>query len=447
MSEDFFFACISLKTKVFLLDGRTLTLTELIEEYKNGKENWTYSINQKTGRMIPGKIDWAGITRRNADMVRVHLDNGESIDCTPDHKFVLKDGSEVEAQFLTSEMSLMPIYKKKYKTNKTQRKELYERIVDNSTGKWTFTHLEICPKQNRKGTVIHHLDYNPSNNSPNNLVELTHDDHWTYHHSPGGHTLGKLWREDRQKMLDGIRNYHDNRTEDQTQTLIERNRINGSRTWELYPDEKRKHLDQGRETSRNKFETYEEYCKYMSDMGRSQWTDEKKQLRSIQTKDFNKRTKSYFIDDVLFQMFVDEFNDGSKSMPTIKKALSTSTEFIEHFSNINKENQKVKHNVPLKFSDKFIYKLTNYGGYSTFKEFKETYNFNHKITKIEHLSHKEDTGCLHVVDENNNHNFAIEAGVYIKNSRPDGRGSRVETLPGARRTRPWRIIRFGIFPT
>ncbi len=430
MNEDFFFACLSMKSRVYLLDGRTLTIDELRQEYEDGKENWTYSIDQQTGKLIPGKIDWAGYTRKNAEMVRVHLDNEETIDCTPDHKFVLRDGSEVEAQYLTPEMSLMPIYKKRCKTNKNQKEELYERIIDNSTGKWNFTHLEINPKKQISETVIHHIDYNPSNNSPTNLVELTHEDHWKKHHSTGGHTLGKLWKDDREKMINSINEYHSNRTEKQTQTLIDRNRKNGANTWINNEQQVKENLEKGRRSTRNKFETQEEYCRYMSNMGKQQWTDNKKQIRSTQTKQFNIETKSYNIDDELFTLFTTEFNKGNNSMPKIKQALRTSSSFLGYFEQINTNNQNIKNSKKLKFSDKFIYKLVQHGGFATFQEFKENYAFNHKIVKIEWLSEREDTGCLHVVDENNNHNFALAAGVYVKNSRPDGRGSSVDTLPG-----------------
>jgi len=452
MSEDFFFACISLKTNIFLLDGRTLTLAEIMKEFEDGKENWTYSIDQQTGRMIPGKIAWAGYTRRNAEMVRVHLDNDKHIDCTPDHKFVLRDGSEVEAQYLTSEMSLMPLYKKKQKINKNQRKELYERMVDNQSGKWTFTHLNVCPKQEHSGTVIHHIDYNPSNNCPDNLVELTHEDHWKYHHSPNGHTLGRLWRDHRELMISSIRKYHEFRTDEQTQRIVDRNKKNGARTWELHSEEKRKHLDQGRLTTRNKFDTYEKYCQYMTKIGKSQWTEEKRQQRSKQTKHFNKKTKSYNVDERLFDMFVEQFNNGNDSLPKIKTALRCSNSFVDYFKLINSQNQNVTNNKPLKFSDSFVYKIVKHGGYSSFKEFKCNYGFNHKIKKVEWLPQREDTGCLYVIDDKDNHNFAVEAGVYIKNSRPDGRGSRVDTLPGGQnlgeltdlkyfQDRVWRALR------
>lgn len=92
--------CLRLNTGIQLLSGQTKTLSELIKDHNNGIQNWTYSVDQKTGKIISGEIEWAGITRLNTDMVRVYLDNDKYIDCTPDHKFVLRDGSEVEAQNL-----------------------------------------------------------------------------------------------------------------------------------------------------------------------------------------------------------------------------------------------------------------------------------------------------------------------------------------------------------
>lgn len=134
-SEDFFFAqrCLTLSTKISLLDGRELTLEEIILEYQDGKTNFTYSINQKTGDSIPGEIEWAGITRKNAELIRVHLDNNEYIDCTPDHKFVLRDGSEVEAQHMLPGTSLMTFYQKIMKNNRKQTKAIYENFNDFKT--------------------------------------------------------------------------------------------------------------------------------------------------------------------------------------------------------------------------------------------------------------------------------------------------------------------------
>lgn len=111
MLEDFWMPrrCLSLNTKIKLLDGRDETLENLIKEYEEGKQNWTYSVSPD-GSIVPGKVSWAGITRKNTSIVSVELDNGEFIECTPDHKFILRDGSLCEAQNLNENQSLMSLY-------------------------------------------------------------------------------------------------------------------------------------------------------------------------------------------------------------------------------------------------------------------------------------------------------------------------------------------------
>ena len=99
-------SCIIPETSISLLDGRELPMKDVIDEYNSGKELWVYSIDKKNKKVIPGKIKWAGYTRKNAELVRVYLDNGEHIDCTPDHKFILRNGEEVEAQNLEKKSEL-----------------------------------------------------------------------------------------------------------------------------------------------------------------------------------------------------------------------------------------------------------------------------------------------------------------------------------------------------
>jgi len=101
--------CISLDTKIPLLDGRTLMLSEIITEWDNGNRNlWVYSCNPETGEKIEAPISWAGITRKNTKVLKIILDNGKEIIATPDHKFVHKDKGSIEAQNLIIGDSLMP---------------------------------------------------------------------------------------------------------------------------------------------------------------------------------------------------------------------------------------------------------------------------------------------------------------------------------------------------
>lgn len=129
-------ACLALDTKIPLLDGRTLSLSDLIKEYEEGKQNWAYSCNPQTGKPIPGKITWAGITRKNTEVMRITFDNGESLVCTPDHKFPLIGRKEkTQAKDLKPGDSMIP-FNLRMKPLKTLCNTQHLQIYDISTKKW-----------------------------------------------------------------------------------------------------------------------------------------------------------------------------------------------------------------------------------------------------------------------------------------------------------------------
>jgi hypothetical protein len=101
--------CLSLDTKISLLDGRELSLSEIITEFESGAKLETYSIDETNGKVVPGEIKWAGITRKDAEVVKVILDNGSEEIVTPDHKFLLHVLSVKEAKDLKSGDQLMVI--------------------------------------------------------------------------------------------------------------------------------------------------------------------------------------------------------------------------------------------------------------------------------------------------------------------------------------------------
>ena len=103
------FGCFVGDTKVRLVDGRSLTMRELVEEYSQGKENWVYSFNEAARLIEPKRIRKAWLTRHGAELAKVTLDNGEELLCTPDHRFMMRDGTYVEAQCLRPTDPLMPL--------------------------------------------------------------------------------------------------------------------------------------------------------------------------------------------------------------------------------------------------------------------------------------------------------------------------------------------------
>ena len=130
-------ACLSLNTKIELLDGRSLELSEIIKEFDKGNNLWSYSINPETGEIVPGKITWAGVTRKDTQVVKIVLDNGESIICTPDHKFPTRFGGEKEAKDLKEGESLWSFNKDFKHINSLDSN--CEMVYDHSKDKWEFT--------------------------------------------------------------------------------------------------------------------------------------------------------------------------------------------------------------------------------------------------------------------------------------------------------------------
>lgn len=131
--------CFAGDTLVALTDGRNIPFTQLVEEHAAGKQNYCYTI-KADGSVGIAPILHPRITKYNAATVKVTLDNNEEIICTPDHKFMLRDGSYKQAKDLSRNDSLMPLYRRYSKINKRITIEGYEMVYDQQK-RWVFTHM------------------------------------------------------------------------------------------------------------------------------------------------------------------------------------------------------------------------------------------------------------------------------------------------------------------
>ena len=188
--------CFVGDTKVALADGRSLSFIEIIAEQAQGKEHFCYTIRED-GKIGLERIVNPRMTRRKADVVRVWLDNDEYLDCTPDHPFMLRDGTFRPAASLVAGDSLMPLYRK---LSDVQEPGItidgYEMAWDPRSESWLFTHI-LADWYNRwmgiyeadAGEHCHHVDSNKRNNNPTNIQRISKEHHLEMHRRQVHRTL------------------------------------------------------------------------------------------------------------------------------------------------------------------------------------------------------------------------------------------------------------------
>jgi len=101
--------CFSADTQVALVDGRSVAFEAMARGAEAGERFLGYGMDA-SGHVVVTELEaprWIG---RDA-LLEIELDNGRTIRATPDHEFVLRDGTLLRADGLRSGASLMPLYR------------------------------------------------------------------------------------------------------------------------------------------------------------------------------------------------------------------------------------------------------------------------------------------------------------------------------------------------
>lgn len=191
------FQCLSGDTKVPLLNGTTLTMRELAEQYSDGGVE-VYSFDGE--KITAGKCTRAWKTGER-EVVDVLLDNGETVRCTPDHPFMLRDGSYREASDLRCGDSLMPL-NRRITPDDWKGPRGYEQVLQpnmtsidprgRAAGRWQFTHAMVAGPV-EEGFVRHHVDFIKLNNASSNLRIMTVEDHLALHREQSSANFKTCW--------------------------------------------------------------------------------------------------------------------------------------------------------------------------------------------------------------------------------------------------------------
>ena len=137
------------KTPIPLLDGRTITIEELAKEFDEGKTNYVYSIQDKTHKIVPGKVVWCGKNYTADQLYKVTLDDDSYMVMAGEHEIIMRDGSKKRADEVVAGESVMPFYRKN--ENISYTKEAYhEQVYNPKSGKYEYTHKLIADSIKKK---------------------------------------------------------------------------------------------------------------------------------------------------------------------------------------------------------------------------------------------------------------------------------------------------------
>jgi dCTP deaminase len=172
--------CFSGDTRVALVDGTSLSLEELAALWEQGKARWGYSIGPH-GRIIVTLLERPRYMGHEA-LLEITLDNHQTIRCTPDHKFMLRDGQMIEAAQLRPGTSLMPLYRELFRG--------YEGVYQPINGHFIPTH-RLADEWNLRHDVYvdapdthrHHIDLDRRNNNPWNIMRVDAEEHIRFHNA------------------------------------------------------------------------------------------------------------------------------------------------------------------------------------------------------------------------------------------------------------------------
>ncbi len=444
--------CWDGNTKVALADGRNISFKELVEEDKLGKKNFCYTMDND--HIVIAPISNPRRTKQNAEVIKIILDTGEELVCTPDHLFRLVEGSYTPAIRLTPTDNLAPLHRKISQKQGHSSLDGYEMVYDQKSKRWMYTHI-LADMYNLKNKIYsasagkhrHHADFNKRNNNPTNILRMSKEEHIYYHHEHIEYTLHRpdvkiksaeakrtigyrekarlkslekkdffsiqakeQWENPKYKryMKEAFLNFYfsnDEYREKNNQLLFK----NQKEYWEKAENKEK----QSRKV-KTFFEDNPSRKKVLSQLAKAQWDNiELKKWRSAKTK----------------EQWTPEFREKRKRAYDNTYFIKTLKALREVYDKTKKIDIKEYNKLRKDRSDHSLLCLgtfTNRFFWGDSEEVKEAVvNFNHKIRAIIPITEKMDVYDLEVLGT---HNFALASGVFVHNSAKGGRDRKFQAI-------------------
>ena len=439
--------CLHPDTKIKLLDGTIITVEELEKKVKASPTPvYVYSVDEN-GDFKPGKIKDVWVSGSANEMLKITLDNGNSIITTPEHPYMLRTRQYKEAKDLEVGTSLMPLYfgttKNGYETVKANSKattefySTYKQVAD------ALLQNEIEEAKERSGEdviAIHHKDFNKSNNSPENLLPMGVQEHYKYHYEhvfdsgafDKWKTAGEKYRKlvmdhstpEYQKqaavMSAAMQDYWANLTDEEKLADSERKHAVTKTAWEKgrYDTAKRKAADE----ARKEFLHNPEMEAKAADGIRKYWanlSDEEREKVILQRKQNLSKgvgwNKGKHLSDE------DKVNKSQAALNRPQELKDLQTRKIRETKMLRVFNKMLEDNVDLTAENYEKYRSLYFNKsprlsvlFDDIAEAIKYFKLNHKIVKIENISY-DFLQPVYDIEVENYHNFYVDAGVILHN--------------------------------
>ena len=463
--------CTEKNTLIHLVDNRDVAIVDLVKEHNEGKQNYVFCCDNE-GNIHVRKIVNAFQTKFAKKLYCITLDNKFTLKATPEHLIMKRDGTFEEIQNLKVGDSLMPLYTKYERRKRTWFGDYYTPYIWHNR-KMEYMQLAqlvandyLGPKLSDEKIDLHHIDFNPLNNNPENLVYLSPKEHTSIHakeqhywddpeikakiskkskemwqdpeyrqkhafiFDPNTNPMviahKKRMKEDeeyRQRAINALQQYRDN-TPNWKENITQK-------MHDLYAEgnERGEQLKQAaREKSLKQWDN-DELRKWRAEKTKEQVRMQKENGTAEQIAQKGKNTYYYHVFNA-WNKFAQALLD-SNIVITKANYIKFRQEYIEQH-NITSNNifswDRMRKVLEMNFrptSEDVINKLKDYLNNKEHYKSKYIENYNHKITKIEVVDYNDYVYDLEIEEY---HNFAISAGIFIHNSLKLARDPRTTAI-------------------
>ena len=369
--------CLGYDTEIPLLSGKKIKIGDLASY--NSLDEYVYSFDVETNEFVPGHLIKAFSTGIKP-VYKITLDSGESFEATSNHRFMLrnKKWSSIDSGLKVGD-SLLPLYRE-YAPAIPNRSTLYEYIKHpQKDGSYITEKTHRMVMRHKRGPfkgVVHHIDFNPLNNDPRNLLKTTWNAHKMYHAHRGGEQWKTFGRKRKNKEI----------PEELELRMREGARKGSISRWSK-PEEHEKMSALTHNRMANGF------AKHLANRyWQGEDRKEKLKQRGLELAERNRNTKN-----------INKYQ--------INKAIKVANLTLKEFGVLSEntyEQTKLKYNM-----------RSGYPSYkSALNRISETelldfaLNYNHKIVKIEYIGNKE----VFDLTIEKYHNFALDCGIIAHNS-------------------------------